>query len=152
MNRLIGFVCFALLRLFGVLDKREPALTKKEVKEAKEENMVNQIIIVTGVTEKNDKGIPCQKIIMGLKGDEPVEFVPDPNNPKSRNAVKVVIGGKHAGWIIDKDATELRSSKAKIMWDKIHRGKKIKISGFKVVGGKYINSNYGLRISVTNER
>jgi len=134
-------------------EKREPVLTKEEVKEvtAVKKEMVPQYTLkVVGVTKLNADGSNRQIIIDALKGDESVELRLDNSIPGYPNCVAVFIGGKQIGNISDR-SNRYNDGYAKIFRDKMRKNKVLEVTNWRKLTSTK-GFNIGVELVINTER
>jgi hypothetical protein len=116
----------------------------KNIEPEKPKDLLSYPMKVVGVSHYQD-------IIAKLKDNEEAKFVFEDDNPKSKNAVAVYIGNKNIGYLPDKMG-EHKVSIARMIRDKINKGKYVRIDRWERVGGMYVGSYIGVVLYITNER
>lgn len=96
---------------------------------------------IAGVTKPNDKGKDIQKILSKLKPNTKLTLLREPNNSYDKNAIKIIVSGKHIGYI--------KSDLAKTVAPLLDKGHKYNASINEITGGtsgKSFGCNYQITV------
>jgi hypothetical protein len=90
-----------------------------------------------------------QEVIATFNGDETVRL--EQQTFHDREAVAIFIGDKQVGFIPDFPRGH-SNSKAKIVWDKLAKGKTVNVIGWKRIGGGAPGIKFGIQLEIETER
>jgi hypothetical protein len=105
MELFAAFALFALLAIVLVYGVRSPSSGSSSDVGSSDAKLF--FTKVAGVTKRTPDGESRQKIIKELSPGDSVELVREPENPHDSDAIKVIAGGEHIGYLPSRTATDL---------------------------------------------